>query len=95
MILFSILNRAIDLGDEIVKAKKLGYPLEIKEIFSLLADKEIIDKKLEEKMKDFVILRNKFSHRYGAINREDVFRLIHEMVFVNEFVGKIIQYVKN
>jgi len=94
MILFSILNRAIDLGDEIVKAKKLGYPLEIKEIFSLLADKEIIDRKLEEKMKDFVIFRNKFSHRYGAINREDVLKLIYEMVFIKEFVSKIVDYVK-
>jgi len=95
MILFSILNRVIDLGDEIVKAKKLGYPMEIKEIFSLLFDKEIIDKKLGEKMKDFVRDRNKFSHRYGAIKRDDVLRLIREMVFVRKFVSKIVGYIKN
>jgi uncharacterized protein YutE (UPF0331/DUF86 family) len=94
MILFSILNRAIDLGDEVVKAKKLGYPMEIKEIFSLLSDKKIIDKKLGEKMKDFVRDRNKFSHRYNVIEQKDILRLIREIVFVKEFISKIVEYIK-
>jgi len=36
MVLFSILNRAIDLGDEIVMANNLGMPSTYKEIFRLL-----------------------------------------------------------
>ena len=62
---FQILNRMIDLADEIVKIEKIGYPLQIKDLFTFLEEKNIIDKKLERKLKDLVISRNKFSHRYG------------------------------
>lgn len=93
MLIFSILNRMIDLGDEIVKSEKLGYPLEIKEIFVLLSDKGIIDKKMQDKLRDLVIARNKFSHRYGAIKKEEVFNLIKEIKVVKEFVEIILEYV--
>ena len=93
MLVFSVLNRMIDLGDEIVKEERLGYPLEIKDVFILLSDKGIINKKMEEKLRDFVIERNKFSHRYGTIKKEDVFNLIKEMKTVKEFVNIILKYV--
>lgn len=60
MLIFSVLNRMIDLGDEIVKSNKWGYPIEIREIFSLLLQKKVIDEKMEEKLRDLIIIRNKF-----------------------------------
>ena len=93
MLIFSVLNRIIDLGDEIVKENKLGYPLEIKEIFVLLSEKSIISRKLETKMRDLVIARNKLSHRYGLIKTKDVFNLISDMKYAEEFVKEILKYL--
>lgn len=93
MILFSILNRTIDLGDEIVKDEKLGYPLEIREIFILLSDNKIISKTLEKRLRDLVISRNKLAHRYGSIKEKDIFNLTKEMKYVKEFVEIILKHV--
>ena len=93
MLIFSVLNRIIDLGDEIVKENKLGYPLEIKEIFVLLSEKSVISRKLETKMRDLVIARNKLSHRYGLIKTKDVFNLISDMKYAEEFVKEILKYL--
>ncbi len=49
MILFFIINRAIDLGEEIVSAKKLGFPEKYREIFYLLSRKDIIEEKESKK----------------------------------------------
>jgi len=93
MVVFSILNRTIDLGDEIVKNEKLGYPTEIKEIFVLLSNKKIISKETEIKLRDLVISRNKLAHRYGAIKTKDVFDLIKNMKYVKKFIEEILKYV--
>ena len=79
MLIFSAINRVIDLGYEVIKGGNLGYPVEIKEIFALLSNNKIIDKRMETKLKDLVISRNKFAHRYGVIKAEDVFRAIKEV----------------
>lgn len=94
MIIFSIINRAIDLGDEIVNSKKLGFPSETKDIFILLGENKIINKKTEEKMRDLIRLRNKIAHRYGSMNKEDIFKAIEEVKIVEEFVSEIVEYIK-
>lgn len=94
MIVFSILNRTIDLGDEIIDYKKLGFPSETKDIFILLGENKIINKKTEEKLKDLIRLRNKIAHRYGSINKEDIFKSIEEIKIVEEFIKEIINYIK-
>ena len=43
MLLFSIINRAIDLADEVVITNRLGMPSSYTEIFSLLSRKGFID----------------------------------------------------
>ncbi len=86
MAIFQILNRMIDLADEIVKTEKMGYPLQIKDLFTFLEQKNFIDKKLERKLKDLIIARNKFSHRYGNINKEDILSILKELDSVKEFV---------
>jgi len=94
MIIFSILNRVIDLGDEIINYKKLGFPSETKEIFEILENNKIINRKTEEKMKDLIRLRNKIAHRYGSIKKEDIFKAIEEIKTVREFINEIIIHLK-
>lgn len=90
---FQILNRMIDLADEIVKIEKIGYPLQIKDLFTFLEEKNIIDKKLERKLKDLVISRNKFSHRYGNINKEEILLILKELDSVKNFIKVILTHL--
>ena len=84
----------IDLGDEIVDSKKFGFPSEIKDIFILLSENKVINKKTEEKLKDLVRLRNKIAHRYGSINKEDIFKAIEDIKIFEMFVSEIVEYMK-
>src|SRR3989344_2699323 len=93
MAIFQILNRMIDLADEIVKIEKIGYPLQIKDLFTYLEEKNIIDKKLERKLKDLVISRNKFSHRYGNINKEEILLILKELDSVKNFIKVILAHL--
>ncbi|MEK6914591.1 MAG: HepT-like ribonuclease domain-containing protein [Nanoarchaeota archaeon] len=94
MIIFSILNKTIDLGDEIIDSKKFGFPSEIKDIFILLGENKVINKKTEEKLKDLIRLRNKIAHRYGSINKEDIFKAIEDIKIVEMFVSEVVEYIK-
>lgn len=94
MLIFSVLNRTIDLGDEIIKSKKLGYPLEIKEIFTILSENKVIKKEMGDKLKDLVVARNKLAHRYGGVKTKDVFYLIKEIKLVRNFVDILLNHIK-
>jgi len=93
MAIFQILNRMIDLADEIVKIEKIGYPLQIKDLFTFLEEKNIIDKKLERRLKDLVISRNKFSHRYGNITKEEILLILKELDSVKDFIKVILAHL--
>ena len=94
MVLFSILNRAIDLGDEIVMANNLGMPSTYKEIFRLLTRNEYIGKDMGEKLSNLVFYRNLLSHEYYDLTEEDVFEVFRRMVIVKKFVGRVKEIVK-
>jgi len=73
MVLFSILNRTIDLGEEIVMANNLGMPSTYKEIFRLLVKNKLIDANLGEGLSNLVFYRNLLSHEYYELSEKDVF----------------------
>lgn len=58
MILFSLLNRVIDLAQEVVLGKKLGMPASYKQIFRILSEKRLISRELFKEMEKFINLRN-------------------------------------
>lgn len=89
MILFSIINRAIDLGEEIVSYKKLGFPGTYKEIFYLLQKNNIIDKDLYQSLLDLIHFRNLAAHEYHTFTREDVFKAFKKINAVKNFVNAI------
>ncbi|MBC8521351.1 MAG: DUF86 domain-containing protein [Methanomicrobia archaeon] len=89
MVLFSILNRAIDLGDEIVMANNLGMPSTYKEIFRLLTRNEYIGKDIGEELSNLVFYRNLLSHEYYDLTEEDVFEVFKRIDIVKKFVGRI------
>ena len=94
MVLFSILNRAIDLGDEIVMANNLGMPSTYKEIFRLLTRNEYIGKDMGEELSNLVFYRNLLSHEYYDLTEEDVLEVFKKISIVKKFVERIKDVLK-
>lgn len=94
MVLFSILNRAIDLGDEIVMANNLGMPSTYKEIFRLLTRNKFIGKDMGEELSNLVFYRNLLSHEYYDLTEEDVFEVFKKISIVKKFVERIKEVLK-
>lgn len=95
MVIFSVINKTIDLADEIVRAGNMGFPSEYKELFTSVRRAKIIDEKMENKLKDLVILRNKISHRYNILKKEDIFKALKEINVVKDFIEKLKEVVKS
>lgn len=94
MVLFSIINRAIDLADEIVLSNNLGMPSTYKEIFNLLAKNGYIDNTLRDKMSNLVFYRNLVSHEYYDMTEKDIFNVMERIATVREFVDAVKNIIK-
>ena len=89
MIIFSIVNRAIDLGEEIVSYKKFGLPTRYGDIFYLLKKNKIIGREMYEQILDLVHFRNLAAHEYQTFSEEDVFKASERIDVVKEFIKKV------
>jgi uncharacterized protein YutE (UPF0331/DUF86 family) len=93
MILFSLLNRILDLGSEMTIAHDLGIPSTYREIFTLLWKNGFIDEDLSREMSGLVTYRNLLSHEYQGITEEQVFDLTKKVEVMKKFAqvmqGKI------
>ena len=94
MVLFSILNRAIDLGEEMVVANDLGMPSTYREIFRLLSKNKFIEKGLEKRLSNLVFYRNLLSHEYYDLTEKDVFDVFKRIKVVRQFVNIVKDAVK-
>jgi uncharacterized protein YutE (UPF0331/DUF86 family) len=90
MILFSLLNRILDLGSEMTIAHDLGIPSTYREIFTLLWKNGFIDEDLSREMSRLVTYRNLLSHEYQGITEEQVFDLTKKVGVMKKF-AKIMQ----
>ncbi|MFH1585670.1 MAG: DUF86 domain-containing protein [archaeon] len=90
-----IIEAVVDLAFLVVKDKGLKQPEYEKEVFDILADRDIISKELSKKLKDAKGMRNIISHQYGKIDDSQVFHSITEELIpdVQEFI-KCVSEVK-
>ena len=95
MLLFSILNRCIDLGEEIVSAQNLGTPTTYRDIFVLLSRKKIITTTLEQRLSSLMRLRNALAHEYEDFTEKDVFEGLQLVSAVGELVVIVKTLVKD
>jgi uncharacterized protein YutE (UPF0331/DUF86 family) len=86
MLLLTIFNRVIDLGQELVLRKKLGVPATYSEIFALLRKANIINNKFFSELREIVKLRNRLSHEYFAFTEKDVFEGLKKIKIVKQFI---------
>ncbi len=85
---FSILNRTIALGEEIVMASNLGMPSTYKEIFRLLVKNKLIDANLGEGLSNLVFYRNLPSHEYYELTEKNVFDISKRIGIVKKFTRR-------
>lgn len=89
MLLFSIINRAIDLGEEAVTARNIGTPSTYKDIFFLLKKGGMINEKMKDELSALSSYRNVFSHEYYRYTEKDVFDALARVGVVKDFVKRI------
>ena len=95
MILFTLINRVIDLGDEIVTSRNLGVPGTYREIFNLLERGKVIDKELASDLSNLVYQRNILAHEYHNLTEEDVFRTYRRVPVIRKFVERVKEPIKD
>jgi uncharacterized protein YutE (UPF0331/DUF86 family) len=95
MILFTLVNRTIDLGDEIVTSRNLGVPGTYREIFGLLERGKVIDKELAGDLSNLVYQRNILAHEYYNLTEEDVFKIYRKIGVIRKFVEQAKENIKN
>jgi len=94
MLIFSAINRSLDLAEQIVNDKSLGSPTQYKEFFIILGKKKIISNETSEKMQDLIRKRNKISHRYGDITKKEIFSSIDEVKIITKFIKEVKESIK-
>jgi uncharacterized protein YutE (UPF0331/DUF86 family) len=89
MIIFSIINKTIDLAEEMCRLKGRGNPIEYKDLFINLEYAKIISKEEVSKLSDLIRMRNKFAHRYELISRKTILEGMSSLSIVRSFIKKI------
>ncbi len=89
MLLFGIINRAIDLSEEIIRKNPFGMPSSYEQYFELLGEKGIIDKSLSEELRKLTKDRNLFAHQYFDMDKKQVLNVLKRIHHIKDFVERI------
>ncbi len=88
MLLFSILQRTIDLGEELILELNLNLPDSHRDVFETLAKAKIITKEENEKLKNMVSFRNLIAHQYYEFEKKDIVKICKDLNVITNFVEK-------
>jgi|SRR3989344_1881082 len=94
MVVFAILNKVIDLGNEIISAEELGAPNTYQDIMPILAKANIINKLQAEKLNKLIRKRNVLAHFYDEMSEKDLFDAIKEIPLIEDFIVIVKKRVK-
>lgn len=94
MLIFSLTNSAIDLGNEIISTKKFGMPHSYSEIFEILSNRKLMDEKTKNDLLELVRVRNIIAHRYFMITPKKLFNSLRKLESMKRFVKKIEKLAK-
>lgn len=94
MLCFAILNRAIDLGQEILVKEEYGMPNRYADIFNSLVKVGVMNENEAEEINQLIEFRNIIAHAYFQLTKKDIFRMIKGMSLINNFIGKVKKKVK-
>jgi uncharacterized protein YutE (UPF0331/DUF86 family) len=87
--LFESIQIIIDLSCHIVSEKNLGTPKNYSDCISYLISNKYLSKKLGEKIKKMIGLRNLLIHEYGIIDTKKLIQYLDQLDDISKFVYSI------
>ncbi|MEK6979508.1 MAG: HepT-like ribonuclease domain-containing protein [Candidatus Micrarchaeota archaeon] len=94
MVIFSVMNRAIDIGNEILSSSAgLSLPGTYKETFDILAKSKAISGETAAKMNKLVKYRNIIAHEYYTLSIDEMWKIKNGLSNVTLFIDEVKKYV--
>ena len=95
MLVFSIMNRVLDIGNEIISgSEKIPVPGTYSETFALLSNNKIINSKVSTSLSNLTKYRNIIAHEYYLLTNTELFKLKTDIYVVQDFIKEIKKYLK-
>lgn len=95
MLVFAVMNRVIDIGNEIISGSaKIPLPGTYKETFELLSKNKILSSGLAHDLTGLMKYRNIIAHEYYQLSIEEIFRLKKDIYRVEGFIQEIKKFLK-
>ena len=94
MVIFGIMNRVIDLAEEILVKNSLPMPTRYKDSFSGLVKLGVIDAKLSKELENVIEKRNLFAHHYYENDEKSVLKISKDIYVAKDFVEKVKKHVE-
>lgn len=89
MLIFAILNRISDIGEEIMVKEQLGIPNQYIDIMPSLAKANVINNEQADSLNKIMKKRNTLAHFYGDVTPNDIFMLLEQLSSVEQFLKTI------
>lgn len=95
MLVFSIMNRVLDIGTEVISgSEKIPIPGTYSETFELLSQSKIINPKLSSSLSNLTKYRNIIAHEYYRLTNAELFKLKNDIFVVHDFITEIKNFLK-
>lgn len=91
---FQSANSLIDIAEEIINLKKLGFPSTYTETFEYLYKNKIIKKEEFENAKKIVFLRNLIAHEYYKIRENELLEMVKLLEGMENFINRVKKMIK-
>ncbi len=95
MVIFSVMNRAIDIGNEVISgSKEIPIPGTYKETFDILSENKALTPETASGMTKLMKYRNIIAHEYYRLSTEEIFKLKTDILKVEKFILEIKKFLK-
>ena len=94
MLVFSIVNRVLDISNEFIAGSKIPSPASYRDAFDLLKTHKIISPQTAEKMIWLVKYRNIIAHEYYVFGVDEIFQLKKRIYDVELFIQEIKRHIR-
>lgn len=93
--LLEIMEACIDIANYIISVKGFRRAEEYSEMFKVLKEGGVIQKKLATKLEDMARFRNLLVHRYGEVDNRRVLEIIkHNLKDIEKFEKEVQKFIK-
>jgi len=94
MLLFTILNRMSDIGNELLSEEKMSAPTRYLDIMPMLAKANVINEDLANTLNELMEKRNALAHFYGDISSKEILILVKKLSAVEQFLKTIKKHIQ-